>query len=840
MAIAYDIGALQTTPGAAVGPLRPSPAIAAQDIGPTGLASAFAAGDPTLEYNQDIGPGGLASAFAAGDPALEFTNTIIPTGLSSGFATGTPIVSHGTLTPTGLPSAFAAGVPTLNIEQVVAPTGLPSAFAPGVPSLVPAQVIDPTGLPSAFAAGSPTVSGGPQRISVTGLASGFKAGVPTIPGAQGLQLLIGGLDYTKYLSNQGVANTGLDATTVAQPLQLTSQTLGRWTAIFDFIDLEMETYPEIVQTFVIIENGVRIFSGGIITVQVDRIQSAIGPLQSYHVIAQDWSAICDRRVVNATYPSGSDIAGIVLSIWANVLCIPNEGITANNVPEIGGPLGLTDSTEVFNFVSVTQAFNQLATDTGCVWWIDSNADLHFIDYTSLPACPFSLTETSGNWRALSGTSNTSDYRNVEYVTSNLTAVPGVAQQQQGGLQPGQPGYGGPVITETYTIPQAAAVARGFDLGAIITNFPVAQITALAINGVAQPVQNGAPPPGSPIYNLQKSWWFFAGFPFLYPPNAANDDAVFPYPPVTSPYPNSGDVVEISYIAVASSQQAVVQQGNGPLVPSTPGAAGTWGSGVFENVQQVQNINLQSDLNAVAQALLNRSDQVPILIQYETDEPGAQVGQSQYINLPISFLPGATQWTITGIQATVASPAVGPGGFGVYQGYFRWVIQATSGQDLGNSTFWFERLIARTENPLPVQQSGDLTFVLAPGGSLAAGTPGNNPVPLTTAGTLTQAYVICGTPPTDQNLVIDIQDNGSSVLASPLIVPNGSYAQVLTMAFAAAGLTVAIGDLLSVVVSYQVIGDAPTPAANVTVYVQWTVAGLPAGQIQPGVYQEYVN
>ena len=70
MAIAYDIGALQTTPGAAVGPLRPSPAIAAQDIGPTGLASAFAAGDPTLEYNQDIGPGGLASAFAAGDPAL--------------------------------------------------------------------------------------------------------------------------------------------------------------------------------------------------------------------------------------------------------------------------------------------------------------------------------------------------------------------------------------------------------------------------------------------------------------------------------------------------------------------------------------------------------------------------------------------------------------------------------------------------------------------------------------------------------------------------------------------------------------------------------------------------
>ena len=31
---------------------------------PTGLPSAFAAGDPTLEYNQDIGPTGLASGFA--------------------------------------------------------------------------------------------------------------------------------------------------------------------------------------------------------------------------------------------------------------------------------------------------------------------------------------------------------------------------------------------------------------------------------------------------------------------------------------------------------------------------------------------------------------------------------------------------------------------------------------------------------------------------------------------------------------------------------------------------------------------------------------------------------
>jgi hypothetical protein len=295
------------------------------------------------------------------------------------------------------------------------------------------------------------------------------------------------------------------------------------------------------------------------------------------------------------------------------------------------------------------------------------------------------------------------------------------------------------------------------------------------------------------------------------------------------------VVEIQYVAIQSSQTAVVvQSSNGPLTPATPGVAGTWGSGVFENVQQVKNINLQSDMNAIAQALLNRSSTVPIQIQFETDEPGAAVGQQISINIPISFLSGATQWTITSVQDTLQTGVL------AYGSQFRWVIQATSGQDLGNSVFWMERLIQRTENPLPAQQYGSLQFVLAPGGSLAAGVPANNPVPLTTAGPLTQVYVMAGTPPTNQNLVIDVKDNGTSILASPIIIPAGSGAQVTTAAFASPGLTVAIGDLLEVEVSYQVIGSAPTPAANVTVNVQWMAAGLPAGQVQPGVYQQYVS
>lgn len=824
MSLALDLGALQTTPGAAIGALR-NQATSTQDIGPTGLASGFAAGSPDLVYTQDIAPGGLASGFAAGDPTVQ-NNTITPTGKPSDFATGIPAVGSNTITPTGKASDFAAGVPFLNEIQTIAPTGKASDFAAGVPLVELVQTIDTTGKASDFAAGTPNVQGSAQGIVARGLASGFQAGLPGVAGGTGgIQIIIGGVDYTAYLSRLGVANPGQDSQAVAQPLQITSQTIGRWTAIFDLIDITLETYPVIDQTLVIMENGVRIFSGGLVQVVVDRFDMGT-VMQVYHCTAQDWSAICDRRIVNATYLAGVDVAFAVRDIWANVLCNPNEGITANNVPT---SIDTLDSNEVFSFVTVTQAFDQLATDTGCVWWIDEYADLHFVAIENLPSCPFSLSETSKNFRALIATGTLLDYRNVQYVKSNVAAVPGVAEQQSGGLSPGEPGYGGPVITEKYTLPQAAAEDRGFVLGAIVTNFPILQIVGLTVNGVSQPTYLG-----TVNYNFQQAWWYFPGFPFLYAPDSDNDAPSLPSPPVTSPYPSSGDVVQISYIAVATSQSVVVNKNGTPLSPSLPGAAGTWGSGIFENVAQVQNVNLQSDLNAIADALLSRSGDVPIMLQFETDEQGARVGQQIAVDLPDSFLLSSDSFLITNIQGTLQSGVL------AYGSAMRWVIQAMTGQDLGNSTKWFERLIARTENPLPVQQFDQITFVVAPGGNVTSASATTNPVPSSTSGPLVEAFAIAGTPPTGQNLVIDILDDGVSILASPLVIPAGSEDQISTTQFASPGQQIAIGDILTLNISYAITGANPTPASNVTVNVRWSTAGLPAGQTQPGVYASYIS
>lgn len=809
-----------------------------QTINASGIPSPAVMGTPGLEYTQDIAATGIASPAAMGLASIS-GGPILGIGIPSPQLMGTPGVHLATLEAVGIPSPAAVGVPTLNQETDLVAIGIPSPAAMGVPIIYHAQSIIAEGIPSPAAMGTPTVSGGPQRIQARGIESKAQMGMPSIsPISLGVQLWIGGVKvcdsgipgFPSLISLEGTANSGLSATSTPQPLQITSQTIGRWTAIFDFYDPDQTAFPEVDQTFLAIENGVRIVGGGISAVTVDRYEGGTVK-QCFHCTAQDWSAILDRRTVkNATYAAGSDIAGIVLDIYNNVLLNPNEGITANSVPPIGGPLGVTDTTEVFQMVSVTQAYNQLAIDTGCIWWVDAFADLHFVDYTETPTCPFSITSNSGNWRALTATGTLLGYGNIVIATSNLTAVPGIAQQQSQGLSPGDPGYGAPVVTETYTLPQAAAAARDLYIGSLVTQFPMAQITRLLLNGsdITDAVYSGLSG-----FDFEQVYWYFPGFNLLYPPNTANAAPVFPAPPNTAPYPIAGDVLEISYIPIAQAQSSVIALGGGPLIPSTPGLAGTWGSGTFEIVAQVKNINVQGDLVAIANAKLAQSDVVPIQLQFETDEPGAVVGQAMPVAIPESYLPNTLKFTITYIQMTLQPGVL------EYGSQFRTVIQATTGQDLGNSTTWQERLVARTENPLPIQQFGAVTFTLAPGGSLEAGPLITGPEWLESGGPLVSVWAGFTTPPTDQNVTIDVLDNGVSILAAPIIIPAGSTAQVFGV-LASTGLAVALGDLLTVNIAYQVTGLAPTPAGNGTVQVRWSTAGLPAGQSQPGVYQEYAS
>lgn len=663
------------------------------------------------------------------------------------------------------------------------------------------QAIRPSGIASRFAAGTAYVKGGGQRVFPGGIPSRFAPGFATLTGGGGgMVLLVGGSSFP--ILRFGASDPGPGSAGGATAPTIQSQTLGRWTAHFDVFDLAGAYVPAIGQTVVLMENGTRLFMGCIAEVSCERFISTA--FMVYHVMALDKSAILDHRVLNVTYAAGSDVAAAVRDIITVKLA--GEGITLTT---LAATIAVLDQDEQFYFTSARQALDKLATDTACVWWVDIFGDAHFVPVVSLSACPFSLTETSNNARGIVVRTTLESYRNKQYAISNLQILPAAS---------GTSGPTGLQVTETYTLPEAASVAAGFLFGTLITQFPIAQITSFKVNGVSQPVYLG-----TAGWNFRQAWWFFPLTPYVIPPNIQNNVPAFPAPPVTSADPIAGDVVEIKYI---SSTPSGTPAGLAPAAAGiATGAAltasgGTCGTGVYEAVEQVKNVNLSANLDAIAVAVLARSGGVPKYVHFETDVPGAQVGQVISVNLPTMGVTPADSLMITSI--TGASQGAGL----AFGSSFRWQIVAQSGQDKGNATKWFERFIARTENPLPIYQYEEATFVLSPGGSLSSGVNITNPYIVGRAGKLVEALAVAGTAPAGQDLLIDILDNGVSVFATgqQLRVPAGSLTLNTASGFAngADSSFVFTKDVLTLTASYSVLSSSVTAAGSVTVKLRWAI------------------
>lgn len=666
---------------------------------------------------------------------------------------------------------------------------------------VPPVAIKPGGIASRFAAGTPNIKGGGQRVFPGGIASRFKPGFLTVTGGGGgMVLMIGGTSYP--ILRFGAADPLPGGAGGATAPTIQSQTLGRWTAKFDVFSENNAFVPSIGQTVVLMENGTRLFMGCINDVACEKLTSTAYLV--FHVTALDKSAILDHRILNVTYAKGTDVADAVRDIIT--VKMAGEGITLTT---LAAAITTLDQDEQFYFVTARAALDKLATDCACVWWVDIFGDAHFVPVVSLTACPFSITETSNNARGLVVRTTLQDYRNKQYAISNLQVLPAAA---------GTAGKASIEVTETYTLPVAAATAAGLLFGTIITNQPIAQITSFKVNGVAQSVYFG-----TDIWNFRQVWWFFPGSVYVIPPNVQNNVPAFPTPSPTSSDPIAGDVVEIRYtIATPSGTPAGLAPPAAGIATAAALAAsgGTCGTGVYEAVEQVKNVNLAVNLQAIATDVLARSGGVPKYFSCETDLPGAQVGQLISVNLPTMGATPADSFMITSVSGSSQGWDLGHGSS------FRWQIVAQSGQDKGNDIKWFERLVARGENPLPIYQYEEATFVLAPGASLSSGVNITNPYIVGRAGKLVEALAVAGTAPVGQDLLIDILDNGVSIFAAgqKLRIPAGSTTLNSSTGFASGALTTFVftKDVLTLTASYSVLSGSVTAASNVTIKLRWAI------------------
>lgn len=726
---------------------------------------------------------------------LRFTGAAIPAHRAWPTPTiaGPQIISPATLIG---PRRFAT--PSVTVDQkITMAAALSGPRSWPTPAVANVQTIAPAGpaIGPHRSWPSPTVAGAPQFISVgrtgvsaiTGPRSWPTPGVSG--GTQGTFLFLSGVDRTRYFR--------LDT----NPCQIQSQTIGRWTMTLDFYNAAGvdDWAPVLGQSIVVIDYGDRVFAGCITEIVTERFLSREYDVL-YHVTATDKSGICDRRLVTGkTYAAADwdDCTEVVLDIVANYLV--GEGITTQGVPASLGPL---DADLNFNFVSVYDAFTQIAQMTGTIWWIDTYGVLFFSSFENLPAAPFSISETSGNWRAATGaetglttTQTTQSYLNKIYALSNVNVIPTANPDSE--TQPG--------TTETFTFtPGNPGISPYLDPNGrpngIVTSIAIGSVISMTVNGHTQTVFdfrndfNGQTSSGLTDY----LWDYVAG----------NNQLNWTFEPP------AGATIVLIYVPFASTGVSIAQYGEAlkPIDPMGQPLGGC-GSGLYEGIIQVKSINDQSQLNAIAQAELNRIGTIPTVVAFQTDHPGLRPGQLLTCDIPLSGA-GSKQLLITSVNGYHKSADLG------YGGSFQWDVEATTNLDPGNFVAWYARQIARAQYPLPVLQTEIAKFVLGPGASVSSANSETNPYIVNKTGLVYQVAVAAGTVPVDEDLYLTITRNGVAI--ATVTLPSTATANI-TVAFPvpqANQLWLYAGDVLNINTNYQVTGSSPVPAGNVTVNVSW--------------------
>jgi hypothetical protein len=781
-----------------------------QTVDPTAIASQQAMGT-TYIVVPGIGPSHVPSKQALGTVSMSAPATVAPAFIPSPRAIGNPALV-GPIYPTAIASGQTLGTPFLDAEQGVDPTAIASLQAMGTPGLAHVLSISPTAIASQQAMGTPSIAGGPGALLPTAIKSQQAMGIPSISGGStGLFVYVGGLPWLGEVMLEGANDTGAPVTYESQnPPTITSQTLGRWTLNIDLFDTTGNYAPARGQSIVITEGGAKLFAGCIQSVGRQRLMGTKKSIL-YHVLATDKSGICDRRLVKTnTYPAGSPVASAILDIVAT--CLNGEGITT--LPQSLPPLGTLAADLIFNYSTVTDAFNQIATLSGTIWYIDANGVLWFNAFASLPAAPFNLwdngTTTSENFRSLLIEETNVGYANIVYAISNLTVAPGAGAGGGGGG-----GTGTGTNTETYVMTAGNIGVQVDGLGNVYgvnTTQPIGTLYSLTVNGVTQVVVNyaqwaGQQPTAAPQYG---PWFWLSNATGV----ACSLVGVGGLP--------SGSTVVINYTPYTTNSQATFGEALAPIDPATGATLGGCGSGIYETALQVKNVSSIASLNAIAQAELTKVSGSPIFATFQTDKPGLGPGQILNINIPDLFLAGTgsgVNFVITSCQGICSTGVLGFGS------RFQWKITAQTSQDLGNFVQWYANLLQNASNALPVYQYEDASFALAPGSSLSGGTPQVNPYLVKRTGQLAFMYAAAAVPPTGQNLVIQFLVNGTLV-PGQVVIPGGSTPnQPYQYEFPSTNPlwvfnTATENDVVTIQITYVVTGGSPTPASGVSAYLRW--------------------
>lgn len=325
--------------------------------------------------------------------------------------------------------------------------------------------------------------------------------------------------------------------------------------------------PIVGQQVTVTEDSTTVFSGTIDDIVESREISMYGTdLNEYRVECVDYNQICDRHYVSRVY-SNQTMQYIVQDIVFQDLF--GEGISSTGYVETGP----TIERAVFNFQSVAEAFNDLADVTGYAWNIDYDKNLHFFARESNTA-PFSLTDTSDNFRSIRIRTTREKYRNKQIIRAGQDVTNARTES-----------FTGDGSNQTFTL-----------------TYPVAYEPSITLDTIAQTV-------GIRNVDTGKQWYWAK---------------------------NEKEISHDNSLGAISSTQSldVLYQGLFPLILTDirsqeeidSRAAVEGGTGIYEQVEDDPDLDTNNMAVDKANGLLRRYGKIHSAIEFETDTGGLQSGQ----------------------------------------------------------------------------------------------------------------------------------------------------------------------------------------------------------------------
>lgn len=616
--------------------------------------------------------------------------------------------------------------------------------------------------------GQPTTKSHAQVISTHALVD---VGEPlSYSSDNAYSFLVGGADRT----------ANFDAT--RSPLNISRELNGRSSASFGLISVDGTYAPQVGEDVFIMWGSDPIFGGTIQEFTETTDEGAT--LRLFSVSATDYNAIMDRRVVYRTYRDFSakeilmDLVGTYLGD-EGVIFIDGHGDPAVDFAE----------DIVFNGITVADAVSRICDLTNWDRFIDDSKGFHFFDPSAgWEAGPQSLTQ--GDGKIIAGSGRVRQYRgtytNVQWVRSSI-AIGGTFTDT---ATPSTAGLVFKVIQPRFTS-DSAEEARGFSIPPVIN-----------IEGATGNIPS-AIPKSDIAFDL--SGWFYGdssdykidGTGWAVPENPKWQAKIFTVPHFDS----SGNRVNRRsagmYIVINEFDPDVVAAGgvqsvtvespteeasnqlvkvsNSSQITARQAIEG--GSGKWEHIEDIGDVENKEEADALAAAMLDRKDEIPIAFTFQADGSGWKPGQLVSVNLTRPTVPNASylvqRVTIEEYSNSLAaSPA-----------FLRSTVELVSGSAQITPVERARRERARERSDRDTA-SNDMVFLLAktitgatnPGLATGLNRP-NNTQRVTQKGRLVEVSATANTAPTGSSIQIDVllQTGGAGTYVS--VLPPGQYLEI---------------------------------------------------------------